>query len=72
MNKEDWDKSPISLDTALEAIAILQARRTGDEFQKLAQEKKIILGLIGNDEMRIELLNKVYDVYCPAIKNGTY
>jgi hypothetical protein len=66
------EKYPISIDTALEVIGIIQCTKRGAEFQNLEQEKQIILGLCGDEKERTEMFNKVHKVYCPELKNGIY
>jgi hypothetical protein len=73
MTAEQIDKLPISLDTALEALGIIQAHRTEVEYGKLEKEKKMLLGIAECTwEERMAMFNKVCYVYCPMIKDGSY
>jgi len=54
---------PFSLDTALEILGAVQAKTTGAEYQALEEEKKILLGLTGTAQERIEMFKKVAEKY---------
>lgn len=69
MSNIEIEELPISIDTALEVIGIIQANKKGKEYQDLEKEKNIILGLIGNETERKSLFDKVYNVYCPIVRN---
>ena len=72
MTEEQIDALPISLDTALEVMGMLQCKATGDKYQKLENEKKILLGLTGTYEERLKMFHKVDEEYCLIVRNGNY
>jgi hypothetical protein len=76
------EKYPLSIDTALEAIANIigskfkemqqesdpeQVQILYNELEMLYDEMNIIYG-DGDEETRIKVYNKINDVYCPQIK----
>ena len=63
MTYQEIEALPISIDTALEVLGMLQAQKTGEEFQKLEQEKNILLGLTGTAQERKEMFIKVSEIY---------
>jgi hypothetical protein len=73
MTVQQIDSLPISLDTALESLGMIQAHRIGNEYQKLEKEKNMLLGIANCTwDERLAMFNKVRYVYCPMIKNGSY
>lgn len=65
------EKLPISLDTALEILGILQTEESkngnSEKYQEYEKEKQILLGLVGSESERILMFDKVFS-YAEEIK----
>ena len=68
MTNEEIENLPISLDTALEIIGIIQGKTKGKKFQQLEKEKNIILGLVGSKEQRERIFKKISTTYSQWVK----